>query len=106
MRKVAVALAAVAGLTVAGVAFPAGASTHTGYASDRTADTSLSARVVVSDLTSTQGGRRGYIDVYYTASGGSLELSSNYAGIESRSGYYSPLRRCPTSPRGTSAGPS
>jgi hypothetical protein len=88
MRKVAVAIATIAGLTVAGVALPAGASTHTGYASDRTADTSLSARVVVSDVTSTQGGTRGQIDVYYSSTGGSLELSSNYVGIESRSGYY------------------
>jgi hypothetical protein len=88
MRKVAVAIAAVAGLTVGGAALPAAASTHTGYASDRTADTSLTAKVVVSDLTSTQGGRRGQVDVYYSSSGGSLELSSNYVGIESRSGYY------------------
>jgi hypothetical protein len=90
MRKVAIAIAAVAGLTVAGVALPAGAATHTGHASDSSADTSLSARVVISDVTSTQGGTRGRVDVYYSASGGTLDVDSgNWVNVTSRtSGYW------------------
>ncbi len=92
MRKVAIAIAAVAGLTIAGVAVPAGAATHTGYATDRSADTSLTARVVVSDVTSTQSGTRGRVDVYYSHTGHSMKLDSyNWVNITSRSGYYGEL---------------
>ncbi len=82
-----VAIAAIA--TPIALASSASAATHTGSTTQRTADTSLTAKVVVSDVTSTQGGTRGVVDVYYSYAGRGLTLdSSNWVEIASRNGYY------------------
>jgi len=66
-----------------GIAGPASAATHTGYVYG--GEAGVSAKVVVSDVTSTMGGTRVYVDVYYSGT----PDSGNWVEVDSRYGYYS-----------------